>query len=383
MEMKKAPVVNVGSFWDYSNLECKSAQNLADNDCNTAACVNQEVVRRFFPKKNGALDLAAILREYVDSQRDIYNFASIARRMERCGDFLQFASGVNADGSLAPHRLVGANFCRIRLCPTCEWRRFLKNSYNSSRILHHLRGVGYQFVFVTLTVRNVVGDDLKDTVSHMYSSIRRLLQRSEVCGHKGRNAGPVKGYQYTLEVTRNNNRSSDWYGTFHPHFHCIFAVLPEYFTGADYLSKGRLLELWRESCRDDGITQVDIRAIRKNRKGFDDIDSAVAEISKYCCKPSDFLDRTDPLERQEVVFDLFHALRGVRLVNRGGVIRKAFRFLKLEDEEKGDLVNLTLEDGEVFEFYQFVEFRWGMGSYNMGQPVIVSHDQLLSLVHRC
>lgn len=254
----------------------------------------------------------------------------------------------------------------------------MKNFANTSRILSYLRCEGYDFVFVTLTIRNVSSSGLKSAVKHLQASFKRFQRRKETCGSvlwKGN--PPFLGFQSTIEVTRNNDRSSEWYGTYHPHLHCVFVVNRHYFHDRKYLSRKRMLEIWRECARDDGITQVDIRAVRRNkRKKMDDISAAVAEISKYCCKPSDFLYRVDESEKVGVVWTLFDALRGVRLISRGGLVKKAYQQLKLEDEESGDLTDFGLSDSEKHELYYLITLQWGMGVYHVEDVRLITQEQL-------
>lgn len=377
-KMKKAPfAANRGEKsqrLDHSGngRDANNNPNLYDS---TVAGVLQESAVSFSPKRIDSLKLSDCFSALSGGDRDLYDFAVKARRVSDCGSYLKFVRDVGLVGS---HKLIGANFCRIRLCPMCEWRKAMKNFANTSRILSYLRGLGYEFVFVTLTIRNVSASGLKSAVKHLQSSFKRFQRRKETCGYplwKGN--PPFLGYQSTIEVTRNNDRSSEWYGTYHPHLHCVFVVHKNYFHGNKYLSRQRMLEIWRECARDEGITQVDIRAVRRNRrKKMDDISAAVAEISKYCCKPSDFLDRVDEVERVDVVWTLFDALRGVRLISRGGLVKSTFRDLRLQEEESGDLTDFGLSESEKHELYYLITLQWGMGVYHVDDVRLVTQEQL-------
>ena len=53
-----------------------------------------------------------------------------AERMRECANWLAFLR--NSDGSLKLH---DARFCRVRLCPVCQWRRALKTFAQMSQVL--------------------------------------------------------------------------------------------------------------------------------------------------------------------------------------------------------------------------------------------------------
>ena len=57
-------------------------------------------------------------------------------RVSECGTFLEFKKFV--DGSL---KLNGANFCKVRLCPMCSWRRSLKIFSQVSEIMNYFGSV--------------------------------------------------------------------------------------------------------------------------------------------------------------------------------------------------------------------------------------------------
>ena len=70
-----------------------------------------------------------------------------AERMESCANWLAF---VRKEETL---RLHSARFCRVRLCPVCQWRRSLKTFAQMSQVLSTATSQGYQFIFLTLTVK--------------------------------------------------------------------------------------------------------------------------------------------------------------------------------------------------------------------------------------
>src|SRR5699024_4502293 len=109
----------------------------------------------------------------------------------------------------------------------------------------------YKYIFLTLTVKNCYGEDLKDTLDLMTGSFNKLNQRKPF-----KNA--VKGYFRSLEVTYNEDEN-----TYHPHFHLILAVNKSYFSDTkSYLSQEDWTNLWKESLKVDYTPIVDVRRIK-------------------------------------------------------------------------------------------------------------------------
>ncbi|WP_300972707.1 protein rep, partial [Streptococcus thermophilus] len=141
---------------------------------------------------------------------------SLVERVQTCGDTLRFIQ--NQDGSL---KLYQAYFCKNKLCPMCNWRRSMKYSYQTSRIVDEAikQESKGRFLFLTLTVKNVEGEALNSTISQLTKSFDRLFKRAKV----QRN---LLGYLRSVEVTHNGKDK-----TYHPHIHVLMMVKPNYFSG--------------------------------------------------------------------------------------------------------------------------------------------------------
>ena len=59
-------------------------------------------------------------------------------RMSNCGEWLTFREN---DDKL---QLVGASFCRQRICPMCQWRKAERQFSNCVQIADHLTKHGYK-----------------------------------------------------------------------------------------------------------------------------------------------------------------------------------------------------------------------------------------------
>ncbi len=217
-------------------------------------------------------------------------------RWANCGYYVRLLG----DADMSRMRVDAANYCDMRMCPVCEWRRAMRNAACVGAISSVLQAQGRIMVMVTLTVPNVPGDDLRATISRINRGYNALmhLQRYQVWRDNIRK----------LEVTYN--RTAD---TYHPHLHVVVYVTPGYFCGqGGYISHDQLLDDWRHVMHDPTITQVDVRRCRD----LDGRGRAILEVSKYTAKSADYIGNG------EQVFGVFsRALRGVRLMGYGGVCR--------------------------------------------------------------
>ena len=295
------------------------------------------------------------LSQFLAEAYSDLEWESLARRVGACASWLFFLECTQSRKH--PKKLKRANFCKDRLCTTCQWRKSMRQYHTSLELAREAlrRHPTLRFVFLTLTIPNVALRDLSGAIDSLFESWQRLTQRKEV-------KSTVKGYLRALEVTYNHERD-DW----HPHIHAVLAVPSSYFKGSSYISRDRWLELWQEAIRMPQITQVDVRTIKTKRKGVDPLEVGFAEASKYGVKPWStksrvsvkrllkelYVDREDlkghawlRLTREktaEVIEQLREALEHRRLVQTGGIFREIKRELKLKDgEDKGaDLVSVT------------------------------------------
>jgi plasmid rolling circle replication initiator protein Rep len=212
------------------------------------------------------------------------------------------------------------------------------------KIMDHLQPEGYAYTLLTLTVRNVTGEELKPTIDAMQKGWNRFTQIVGV-------AGVMKGYFKALEITHNVKYGALDFDTYHPHFHVLMAVKPSYFKSRYYISQAKFVELWRQAAGLDYDPVVDVRKVKGDTAG------AVAEVAKYAVKPGDFILPDDWDLTIETVRLLDVALEKRRFVAFGGVMREAHKALNLDNEEDGDLIHVddegvdTKEPDEILETY--------------------------------
>lgn len=282
-------------------------------------------------------------------------YESKAQRCADCGGWLEFVACPNGHEK----RLRSANFCKVRLCPMCAWRRSLATFHQLNQIVHEAsKRQKMRFIFLTLTTRNVQGNELSKTLDKLFQAWQRLSQRKAF-------RDVVIGWFRALEVTRNDRRFSNWYGTYHPHFHVLLAVKPSYFTRL-YIKQAEWVELWRKSLRVDFTPIVDVRAVKPKRKG-QTVEAAVAESGKYAVKPDDYIIKGNQEETDEAVRTFDGSLKNRRLVAYGGLFREIRKELQLVDPEEADLVHIDEESEEpcncsVCQSEMMKEvYRWHIG----------------------
>lgn len=298
------------------------------------------------------------------AQRQFEIFRGRADRVENCGNFLEFRV------TEQDKRLHKGSFCKDRFCPMCNWRRTLKIFGQVSQIMDVLEAKSYRFLFLTLTVKNCSGDDFSKTVQMMYDGWRTLY--NNYFRKDKALKGVICGTFRSLEVTINKKT-----GQFHPHFHVILAVLPEYFHGRSYVKQEQWAEMWRACCGLDYKPIVDIRTVKPTpdkNTGEMSIAGAVSEVSKYAAKDADYLGLDDDgrdsqqldllgLDRTYYLRVLAFGLKGRRLVDMTGCFREVKSQLGLDDTENGDLVHVEKEEIREDVAYLIVKYQWRNGVY--------------------
>lgn len=308
-------------------------------------------------------------RRLADGSSESEYWKKRADRLHDCGVHLWF--NVYSDGNGGEMmKIKHAESCRVRLCPICTWRRSIKIQAHTRKILESMQAEkDYEYILVTLTVPNVTGAKLSDKISDMMKAWNRFA------GYKVFEKA-VKGWYRGLEVAHNvekyrfkwgkdrktgrkkkiyivddngNRIPNPSYDTYHPHFHCIFAVNLSYFNDRTYIKRDEWLALWQKAMKDPTITQVDVRKVKPknpNNTGVsfaDMIISAVCEVAKYTVKSDDYVLPWDWDMSCKSVEVLDKALANRRLVAYGGVMKDWHKKLNLDDEIDGNLI----EDDET------------------------------------
>ena len=266
--------------------------------------------------------------------------------LEQCGDNLLFS--VNDKNE---KKLKGAYFCRLRTCPMCNWRKSLKMFAQTNKIANKIieQNSSTRFLFVTFTVKNCPADKLSQTIDMMNIGFKRLTDKSKKLAITNKFKNNMLGYMRAIEVTYNQEKD-----TYHPHIHCIFAVKAGYFKGNGYIKKSDWQYIWGECCDTEYEPIVKVQTIKNNTA------KAVAEVAKYPVKIDDLVNYDNEKKAIQALIVFTKILKGRRLITFGGVFTEARKQLKLDDIEKGDLVNLDDDQKEKFEEIKKVLFRYNV-----------------------
>lgn len=255
--------------------------------------------------RSQAQDVMAIYETVKDFER-------YAERISDCSGVLRFGQVIDQETGEFGLKLREAQFCRVRNCPVCQWRRSMMwqaRFYQSLPKIEQEHPKG-RWLFLTLTVPNCPVNELRSTLQDMNKAWQRLIKRKEF--------KPVLGFIRTTEVTHGKD------GNAHPHFHALLLVKPSYF-GHSYVTQAQWLDLWRSCMRDDSIMSVDVRAVKSLNK--DDaktgLQRAAAETLKYSVKPADMINNP------QWFLEMTKQVHKLRFMATGGVLKDVLR----QDEE--------------------------------------------------
>jgi plasmid rolling circle replication initiator protein Rep len=292
-----------------------------------------------------------------------------ARRVSECANYTEFQrhdpDGQHSGPWLTLHT---ANFCRNRLCPMCGWRRSLKLGSQAREVVAEANrqkvsrdGVAYKWLLVTFTVKNVTGPELGRTIDQLHKAAHNMAKTK-------RWKAAVKGWLRATEVTHNTDVKSASFDTFHPHLHFLLCVNSRYFKSADYIPQKEWKAMWERAAGLSYDAQVNVKAVKDlendpTKESKTSLGGALAEVTKYVCKPQGVVTWENPEMAVRTVLVLDRMLDGRRLTSWGGVLKEAAAKLKLDSIENGDLVHVESEseDKDANAIADYVAFNWSVG----------------------
>lgn len=273
-----------------------------------------------------------------------------ANRVLSCGHYLEFATEI----ATGKRTLIGADFCRDRLCPMCSWRRSLRVFSDLSKVFEKVmtENSGYVPVFLTLTVRNCRPEELKSQLVSMNAAWNRFNNDRTV-------KRAFCGWFRCLEITYNKKDD-----TMHPHYHVMMLADRDYFNSKDYLSIHKIVSLWRRALQVDYDPVCHIRRIRGKNNCTENVRYAVLEVAKYAVKDTDYIFENDQELTDYVVENLAVAMHQVKLVAYGGILRKIAISLKAKDDVD-DFATIGAQCYSDPVLYIVSKYRWvaGVGKY--------------------
>lgn len=283
--------------------------------------------------------VADIVQQTFQSSTDSVQLRR-SERMSECAPYLIFRLFKNPENSEEiRHKLRYAEFCRVRLCPTCMWRKSMAwraRFYQAwPRILKEYPKARY--FHLVLTVPNCEIFSLRETLDQMNKAWNRMLSRK---------TWPALGFLRSMEITRNARS-----GLSHPHIHALMMVHSTYFS-KHYMNRDDWREYWLSAMGiplESNCIHPFVRAV----KGEDNLAKAVLEVSKYAVKMKSMegILRTKP--GKSWFLELDKQLSGTKSVTLGGVIKDLMRSDDITDEEL-----LQQEEELMGEFLRDVRYDW-------------------------
>ena len=249
--------------------------------------------------------------------------------------------------------LQKVNRCKnTRFCPNCR-------AFELSKFIHHFGRIysenirdNYYPYLLTLTIPNVRGEELSETITKLYDSFNRFFKafNQEIGqgkkGYKDRLIYFAGGLR-VLEITYNSENN-----TFHPHLHCL--ILSEEYDQelfrkqyqGEYSYKRKSYNMYSDlDLHLQKIWYMCYNKIRLSSKEYNNLSDnwfdlymcdiremdshGIYEVLKYTFKDSD-------LKNYEVFKIIALALENKRIRQGYGLLRG----LKCEDVEEGNELNL-------------------------------------------
>lgn len=242
-------------------------------------------------------------------------------------------------------RLKGAWFCKNQLCPICNWRRSLKVRAQLLNVINKAveKEPKGRFLFLTLTVRNVIdGDEINDTAKKLSKAFEKMVRRKKIKEN-------LIGYFKAFECTVNHDEEN-----YHPHLHVLLFMKARYFKGKNYLTQNDWTEFWKKAMKLDYKPIVNIKAVKSKSQTGDvsaqqdqrrSAEIGVAnEVAKYSVKSMDILrDDLSEEKRLEILEQMDIGMRRVRRHSFGGLLGKLFKELYGQKDDE-DLINVYDDD---------------------------------------
>lgn len=271
-------------------------------------------------------------KSYSDTLVNFYKDTHHHRYSERitdCARYLSFKLTPSPTGEMSL-KLNSVYLCHIRHCTVCAWckQRVWRMRFFEAMPRMVSDHSGLRFLFLTLTVRNVPIEELRDSISHISKAFSKLMKRRKIDKN-------ILGYARALEVTRSKINEA------HPHLHILIAVKPGYFSGKNYIKFEEWREMWKESLGVDYEPFINVQTIKPHedkKHDKDGIISSVCEVAKYTVKPSDLLglgeeNRSSFDENKNWLLELTDQMHGVKQMNLSGIFRQYLREEEPEEEE--------------------------------------------------
>lgn len=298
------------------------------NDTTEKKGCQSRILRRVWSKKGQNLGIISNLRAIGEHEK--------AQKIQECGTFLRIFTPFEGEKEL----IQTANFCRQRMCMVCAWRRSKRFIATTAPVLdfihREMKGADH-YVFLTLTIRNVHSDALKDAIDGLLKGWSTLTRQKS---YKDAVFGAIR----SLEITYNAEEN-----TYHPHIHALLLMRPEYYNSV-YYKQEQWCNMWQRAARTPYEPSISVKAVKDITKDVH-VRGAVIETFKYSMKLKDIAINPD------VTATLMYNLAGRRLISFTGYIATARKLLRIGDYEDILCDTVGQQDGYSI-LYHFTPSGW-------------------------
>lgn len=324
-------------FFDDKNLkEKKFIWDLLDQETQAK---NQNIKVYEFIKNNPKIDITP----------------KTLKTIHDCGNIVKWA----IEPVQKQKKILYTESCKSRYCARCQSMKAVRDGLKIYTLANYLKKEkSRRFLFLTLTVPNVKGDELKKEIKAINKAFDVMMRRKQF--------EQFTGFIAKLEITYNRKRDD-----FHPHLHVLFSVEKGYFkkSNNEYLERDDLLEHWRSVMDNENITQVDIRALKDSNEK--DLIKSIQEVAKYEAKSSDFTANSK-------VFETFYfALKGAKMLRYGREFRELGEVYELDEFGLFDDWRLKAETFEDFTCKTISTWHFTRKEYDTLLADLTEQEQLV------
>lgn len=182
------------------------------------------------------------------------------------------------------------HWCKVKLCPVCEFRKQVRFYENINKILNDMNKE-YDFRFLTLTIKGCENYELVDKIADIMSSWNKLLDDNRM-------KEAVKGYYRWIDIAYDKNNK-----IYHPHLHIIMA--------GDFIDKKELQNLWKKEMRLNYEPNIKIQKMTN-----------IQSLSKYIIKKKrDYIIPDNNSAMKDAVKTLDSVLESCCIRNYGGIMK--------------------------------------------------------------
>lgn len=251
-------------------------------------------------QKRMTKESSAALAEYYQGKAQHIK----AQRIRACHEYLQLKKYKGIDYT----SIAKINLCRERLCLNCAYVKAREDSRLLMKATENM-----QQRFLTFTVQNVKGKDLKNTLALMRKAVKKMFRALKIKDY-------YEKYEITCKITELGENNLHSYKKFtelgeislHPHIHIL--TPSSNFT----FKRGVANNLWARYYNE--VAHTDRKYLLTENKIVDDNVKSCFEMAKYITKPTNITPETIP------IFD--EQLKGVHLTQAHGIYRELIKNAK-------------------------------------------------------